>query len=235
VTKLHSSAGKERSSSAIQGMGSYGFANVPSQPLMGMAGFSVAVTPWGGMRGPNAAGTSRISGNPKVEFRRTMFPRTRRVAEDSATARRKKSWAGGGEEDGERRGGWLPISHAACAFTQELVLALKCFFERPFDTKLGTTINQRSSPIFYFPHNENALAQARRKGVHATHNKHNTMFSARFLLLACLLCLVLATMFPAGVDAKITYIKPLWQPIRYFPHIAPPCIARPLRAYVRLS
>lgn len=40
-----------------------------------------------------------------------------------------------------------------------------------------------------------------------------TMVSSRFLLLVCMLFLLVAAMFPTSVDAKITYIKPLWQPV----------------------
>lgn len=39
------------------------------------------------------------------------------------------------------------------------------------------------------------------------------MISTRFLLLACMLFLLVAAMVPTSVDAKITYIKPLWQPV----------------------
>jgi hypothetical protein len=39
------------------------------------------------------------------------------------------------------------------------------------------------------------------------------MFSARFLLFACLLALLLATLVPMPTESKITYIKPLWQPV----------------------
>ena len=39
------------------------------------------------------------------------------------------------------------------------------------------------------------------------------MFSARFLLLACLFFLLLAALVPTPTEGKITYIKPLWQPV----------------------
>ena len=45
----------------------------------------------------------------------------------------------------------------------------------------------------------------------------------RFLLLVCLAFLLVIALFPTPTEAKITYIKPLWQPVSEW---SPPEVGR---------